>query len=50
LLFCFAGPAGDPRGAGIGSIEAIRYVWSCHREIVTDVASIPSTWVQPKTS
>ncbi len=30
------GPAGDPRGAGIGTIEAIRHVWSCHREIVDD--------------
>jgi len=30
------GPAGDPRGAGIGTAEAIRYVWSCHREIITD--------------
>jgi 1-pyrroline-5-carboxylate dehydrogenase len=30
------GPAGDPRAAGIGSPEAIRAVWSCHREIVTD--------------
>ncbi|CAM9559491.1 unnamed protein product [Ascophyllum nodosum] len=25
------GPAGDPRAAGIGTIEAIRLVWSCHR-------------------
>ena len=25
------GPAGDPRAAGIGTIEAIRMVWSCHR-------------------
>jgi 1-pyrroline-5-carboxylate dehydrogenase len=31
------GPAGDPRAAGIGTPEAIRLVWSCHREIVTDV-------------
>lgn len=30
------GPAGDPRGAGIGTPEAIRLVWSCHREIVHD--------------
>ena len=28
--------AGDPRGAGIGTPEAIRLVWSCHREIVHD--------------
>jgi len=30
------GPAGDPRGAGIGTPEAIKLVWSCHREIITD--------------
>jgi len=24
------GPAGDPRGAGIGTKEAIQMVWSCH--------------------
>ncbi|KAH0975659.1 hypothetical protein GBA52_017558 [Prunus armeniaca] len=32
------GPAGDPRGAGIGTPEAIKLVWSCHREIIYDVA------------
>ena len=30
------GPAGDPRGAGIGTPEAIRLVWSCHRELISD--------------
>eukprot|EP00924_Labyrinthula_sp_SR-Ha-C_P001095 augustus_masked-scaffold_7-processed-gene-13.10-mRNA-1 protein AED:0.06 eAED:0.06 QI:0/-1/0/1/-1/1/1/0/555 len=30
------GPANDPRGAGIGTPEAIRLVWSCHREIIRD--------------
>jgi 1-pyrroline-5-carboxylate dehydrogenase len=35
------GPAGDPRGAGIGTPEAIRLVWSCHREIITDVGPAP---------
>jgi 1-pyrroline-5-carboxylate dehydrogenase len=34
------GPCGDPRGAGIGTIEAIRYVWSCHREIIMDTGSV----------
>jgi hypothetical protein len=34
------GPAGDPRGAGIGTPEAIRLVWSCHREIITDVGPV----------
>lgn len=31
------GPAGDPRAAGIGTPEAIRLVWSTHREIIYDV-------------
>ena len=35
------GPAGDPRGAGIGSREAIQLVWSSHREIVQDVGPVP---------
>jgi 1-pyrroline-5-carboxylate dehydrogenase len=42
------GPAGDPRGAGIGSPEAIRMVWSCHREIIADVGPVPSGWTTPK--
>jgi 1-pyrroline-5-carboxylate dehydrogenase len=41
------GPAGDPRGAGIGTPEAIQLVWSCHREIINDNL-VPSDWVQPK--
>jgi 1-pyrroline-5-carboxylate dehydrogenase len=41
------GPAGDPRGAGIGTPEAIQMVWSCHREIIHD-ALVPSDWHQPK--
>ena len=36
------GPAGDPRGAGIGTTEAIRLVWSCHREIISDFGPGPS--------
>jgi len=35
------GPAGDPRGAGIGTPEAIRLVWSTHREVIQDVGPIP---------
>jgi 1-pyrroline-5-carboxylate dehydrogenase len=35
------GPGSDPRGAGIGTIEAIRSVWSYHREIISDVGP---TW------
>jgi 1-pyrroline-5-carboxylate dehydrogenase len=30
------GPCGDPRAGGIGTPEAIKYVWSSHREIVMD--------------
>ena len=35
------GPASDPRAAGIGTPEAIRLVWSCHREIVNDFGPVP---------
>ena len=35
------GPAGDPRGAGIGTPEAIRLVWSTHREIIGDFGPTP---------
>lgn len=41
------GPAGDPRGAGIGTPEAIKLVWSCHREIIYDVGPIPHDWKTP---
>jgi 1-pyrroline-5-carboxylate dehydrogenase len=41
------GPCGDPRGAGIGTPEAIKLVWSCHREIINDNL-VPKDWVQPK--
>lgn len=44
------GPAGDPRGAGIGTPEAIKLVWSCHREIITDTGSIPQDWKTPSSS
>ena len=30
------GPCGSPLAAGIGTAEAIRRVWSCHREIIMD--------------
>jgi len=42
------GPAGDPRGAGIGSPEAIRLVWSCHREIIRDDGPVEPTWTPPE--
>ncbi|KAL6784673.1 ALDH12 [Auxenochlorella protothecoides x Auxenochlorella symbiontica] len=35
------GPANDPRGAGIGTPEAIKLVWSTHREIIQDVGPVP---------
>jgi len=44
------GPAGDPRGAGIGTAYAIQLVWSCHREIIQDHGNIPAGWTQPPPS
>uniref|UniRef100_A0A5B7AHV4 Putative P5CDH1 n=1 Tax=Davidia involucrata TaxID=16924 RepID=A0A5B7AHV4_DAVIN len=44
------GPAGDPRGAGIGTPEAIKLVWSCHREIIYDVGPLPQHWETPPSS
>lgn len=44
------GPAGDPRGAGIGSPEAIRLVWSCHREVIYDVWPVDDEWKTPPPS
>ncbi len=44
------GPAGDPRSAGIGTAEAIKLVWSCHREIIQDIGPIPNGWTLPKSS
>ncbi|CAN4100434.1 unnamed protein product [Withania somnifera] len=41
------GPAGDPRGAGIGTPEAIKLVWSCHREVIHDVGPMPLGWKVP---
>lgn len=41
------GPAGDPRGAGIGTPEAIKLVWSCHREIIYDVGPVQPQWKCP---
>ena len=43
------GPAGDARGAGIGTSEAIKLVWSCHREIIYDEL-ITDDWTTPKAS
>jgi len=41
------GPAGDPRGAGIGTREAIQLVWSSHREVIEDIGPVKSDWVLP---
>jgi len=41
------GPAGDPRGAGIGTPEAIKHTWSCHREIILDQAAMADDWETP---
>jgi len=41
------GPAGDPRGAGIGTPEAILHTWSCHREIIMDQGVLPTNWETP---
>jgi len=41
------GPAGDPRGAGIGTKEAIQLVWSGHREVIEDYGPVAKTWTLP---
>ena len=44
------GPSGDPRGAGIGTPEAIRTTWSAHREIIFDEGKLPEQWAIPALS
>jgi 1-pyrroline-5-carboxylate dehydrogenase len=44
------GPSGDPRGAGIGTKEAILHVWTSHREIIRDYGPVPSDWKLPPPS
>jgi 1-pyrroline-5-carboxylate dehydrogenase len=41
------GPAGTPMAGGIGTIEAIRLVWSCHREVIYDKGPVEPNWVTP---
>ena len=41
------GPSGDPRGAGIGTPEAIQITWSAHREIISDQGPAPAGWETP---
>jgi 1-pyrroline-5-carboxylate dehydrogenase len=44
------GPSGDPRGAGIGTQEAIKLVWSSHREVIADYGPLPKGWTVPPPS
>jgi 1-pyrroline-5-carboxylate dehydrogenase len=44
----YFGPAGDPRSAGIGTPEAIINMWTCHREIITDVGPLNVTGQLPE--
>ena len=41
------GPSGDPRGAGIGTPEAIQVTWSAHREIIFDHGPLQGGWSTP---
>lgn len=41
------GPGGDPRGAGIGTTEAIHVTWSHHREVIMDQGPMPDGWQIP---
>ena len=41
------GPAGTPLAGGIGTIEAIRLVWSCHREVIYDRGPVEAGWTTP---
>lgn len=42
------GPAGDPCAGGIGTPEAIKLVWSCHREVINDVGPVAADWKIPE--
>ena len=44
------GPAGDPRGAGIGTDYAIKMTWSHHREIISDIGPVKDDWTMPSPS
>jgi len=44
------GPGGDPRGAGIGTTEAIQITWSHHREVIADQGPLPDGWSVPPSS
>lgn len=38
------GPSGDPRAGGIHTAEAIKLVWSGHREVIYDFGPIAADW------
>mmetsp|Transcript_39501 Transcript_39501/g.70062 ORF Transcript_39501/g.70062 Transcript_39501/m.70062 type:complete len:556 (-) Transcript_39501:88-1755(-) len=38
------GPSGDPRAGGIHTPEAIKLVWSSHREVVYDFGPVSKDW------
>jgi len=38
------GPSGDPRAGGIHTPEAIKLVWSSHREVIYDYGPVPGSW------
>jgi 1-pyrroline-5-carboxylate dehydrogenase len=44
------GPSGDPRGAGIGTPEAILLCYTTHREIIRDYGPIADNWKIPPPS
>lgn len=44
------GPTGDPRGAGIGTQEAILLCYTTHREIIRDYGPIAENWKLPPPS
>ncbi len=44
------GPCGDPRGAGIGTPEAILQTWSAHREVIMDQGPLPTGWTVPESA
>jgi len=41
------GPCGDPRAAGIHTPEAIKLVWSGHREIIYDIGPVSDSFTPP---
>jgi len=42
------GPCGNPLAGGIGTPEAIKYVWSSHREVIFDEALLEDKYTVPE--